>query len=1025
MTSRVQTTALQPDTSAAPHLANVVQRSCGCGGPTGMTDSCESCAANDLAGTRVQAKLVVGPVNDPFEQEADRVADHVMRMPDTEIPTTSENDPGPVIQRACSSCEDEEKMQRQPEDDEEESIQGKREGGGSGGGAVSSKQSAEIESIKTGGEPLRPANRNFFEQRFGHDFSNVRIHSDDRAAQSAKGINAQAYTTGQHIVFGAGHYSPDTHAGQKLLAHELTHVIQQGSGVSRRVQRSTKFVKPAPKYSINPAEQIGANKIPEADLFMGQTHFLLNGQSFTNATDATMQKALKKPGIAHTNTTIPQGGSGKTVPGFECWFDKVEENVGSYEMNLPTNDTWKFITDKKNIGARFPSLKPCKNGFGDVTFVVRGDPDVKTVRDRVAAHEKKHAEDDEAVFNDLVVSWDKDITTAFKDKTKAKAPTLPICEQSIYLFGGKNHNPNDLVSNVAHQIVAKATDFHSKPAGAKPETKPDPPESDCNVQKARTGYDLGSASLLSTPADLIAQARYPTTEERKQVKEIFNPQQAAAEEKGSAAVEEVKKPDEFRTEMKDCMKDYIDAVVPGAKALEASSVSLDLPMVQGMADVAQKEVEKFFKPYLKAAVYSADEKKRLDNFKLRDEIHTVSEKHPEATEIACNWLSTRMADACGAKLGDHNVLASIVTAKGSCDPSAKKTATAVTPAGERDQALFQSVRDEILAARKSDLETIVKFQSSFEVKGTSFIQEKIKPEKKDTGNMTMRRGRWDAFGTIIHEMLHAIAHEKFREAIKGVEKQGIGIEGFAEYFARMVYNDVRTRAEKDDALRTSIEGVTEPFDIDLAPDRGGATYGKYVDAVEQIKTDIAGNEESLRVAYFMGKVEYIGLGGWNEKDAERNDALRYPANTLGFGALLLDGPRGLFTVNYARFVIGRGKPFQVGIGPQIYYLSPGEHKEGDVLVPEGHRLGVGGRAMLQYSWPNFYIRGSFGAGVSATFDEPFDQSVRVDLIPGAEVGARIGWARIGLGTQILIPVGGPVGEKTVKAGGLLGVSADF
>jgi len=1019
MTSRVQTTALHQDTSAASHLAKVVQRSCACGESAGMTDSCESCAANELAGTRVQAKLVVGPVNDPYEQEADRVADHVMRMPDTDVATTKENDPGPVIQRACNDCEDEEKMQRQPEDDEEESIQAKRESGPMGG-EVSAKQTAEIESIKTGGEPLRPASRNFFEQRFGHDFSNVRIHSDDRASQSAKGINAHAYTTGQHIIFGAGHYSPDTHTGQKLLAHELTHVIQQGSGASRSVQRSTKFVKPAPNYSVNPAEQIGANQIKDADLFLGQTHFLLNGQSFTGASNATMQNALKKPGIAHADTTIPVGQAGKTVPGFECWFDKVQENVGSYEMNLLTNGTWKFITDKKNVGGRFPSLKPCKDGFGDVTFVVRGDPNDKTVRDKVAAHEKKHADDDEAVFNDLVVNWDKEITTSYNNKTKAKAPTLPICEQSVYLLNGKNNNPDRLVTDVAQQIVAKADDFHTKPAGAKPNTKPDPPASDCNVQKARVGYDQVAF------ADPTKQARYPTAEERKQVKEIFDPQQAAAEEKGSATVEEVKKPDEFRSEMKDCMKDYIDKVVPGAKEREASSVSLDLPMIQGMADVAQQEVEKFFKPYLKAAVYTPDEKKRLDNFKLRDEIHLVSDEHPKATEIACNWLSTRMADACGTKLGDFNVMASVVTAKGSCDPSAKTSTSTTAPAGERDQALFQSVRDEILAARKSDLESIVKFQSSFEAKGQSFIQEKIKPEKKDTGNMTMRRGRWDAFGTIIHEMLHAVAHEKFRQAIKGVEIQGIGIEGFAEYFARIVYNDVRTRAEKDDALRTSIEGVNEPFDIDLAPDRSGATYGKYVDAVEQIKTDIAGNEESLRVAYFMGKVEYIGLGGWNEKDAEHNEELRHPANTLGFGALLIDGPRGLFTVNYARFIVGRGKPFQVGIGPQIYYLSPGEHKEGDVTVPETSRLGVGARAMLQYSWPNFYIRGSFGAGASATFDKPFEQSVRLDLIPGAEAGVRVGWARIGLGTQILIPVvGGPVGEKTVKAGGLLGVSADF
>jgi hypothetical protein len=67
------------------------------------------------------------------------------------------------------------------------------------------------------------------EPRFGHDFSQVRIHTDARAAESAMAVNAQAYTVGRDIVFGGGHFTPQTSHGQKLLAHELTHVMQQGS----------------------------------------------------------------------------------------------------------------------------------------------------------------------------------------------------------------------------------------------------------------------------------------------------------------------------------------------------------------------------------------------------------------------------------------------------------------------------------------------------------------------------------------------------------------------------------------------------------------------------------------------------------------------------------------------------------------------------------------------------------------------------------------------------------------------------
>ena len=507
MTSRVQTTAVQQDTSAAPHLAKVVQRSCACGESAGMTDSCESCNANNLAGTRVQAKLVVGPVDDPYEQEADRVADHVMRMPDTDIATTSEDDPGPVIQRACTDCDDEEKLQRQPEeDDEEESIQAKRESGPTGG-EVSAQQTTEIESIKAGGEPLRPASRNFFEQRFGHSFSNVRVHSDERAAQSARGINAQAYTTGQHIIFGAGHYSPDTQAGQKLLAHELTHVIQQGGGASRGIQRKATWVPPAtPKEAINPAEQLADKKIKTPDLHLGQTNFLLNGQPFTGATPENMLKALKTPGIAYGETTIPVGGppdagtgsgsgsgsgSGakqKTVPGFECWIDSVPDNVGTNEVKVLTQGTWKKTTDKTNVGARFPSLKACVNGFGDVNFVVRGDPDDDTVRDRVKEHEKQHSKDNEKVFSDLVVAWDKELTKAQQDKTKPKAPQKPICEHLLYTHRTTSGSPKNLVANIVGQINKKGSDFHDTAAGKKPEAKPEKPDSDCNFPKARVFY---------------------------------------------------------------------------------------------------------------------------------------------------------------------------------------------------------------------------------------------------------------------------------------------------------------------------------------------------------------------------------------------------------------------------------------------------------------------------------------------------------------------------------------------------------
>ena len=87
--------------------------------------------------------------------------------------------------------------------------------------------------LGTAGQPLDAATRSFFAARFGHDFANVRVHADAAAAESAHSVHALAYTVGRDIVFGAGQYAPSTSAGRRLIAHELTHVVQQSGGALR------------------------------------------------------------------------------------------------------------------------------------------------------------------------------------------------------------------------------------------------------------------------------------------------------------------------------------------------------------------------------------------------------------------------------------------------------------------------------------------------------------------------------------------------------------------------------------------------------------------------------------------------------------------------------------------------------------------------------------------------------------------------------------------------------------------------
>src|SRR5215813_14017218 len=175
----------------------------------------------------LQAKLTVSRPDDVYEQKADRAADEVMRIPEPthdRAPLDGSGAP-PRIQRLCAECEEE--MQRKAAvEDEEPRVQAKREGAGLEDGAAAI--SRYVDSLSGRGEPLAPSTRAFMEPRFGVDFSAVRIHADAAADRSAAHINSLAYTTGPHVIFRAGRYDPASQAGRRLLAHELTHVVQQG-----------------------------------------------------------------------------------------------------------------------------------------------------------------------------------------------------------------------------------------------------------------------------------------------------------------------------------------------------------------------------------------------------------------------------------------------------------------------------------------------------------------------------------------------------------------------------------------------------------------------------------------------------------------------------------------------------------------------------------------------------------------------------------------------------------------------------
>lgn len=215
----------------------------------------------------LQAKLTVNTPGDAHEREADRVADQVLRMPEPEG-----RQKAPSVQRMCVGCEEEEaKVQRMlPEesDDEEQQLQAKEAAGATP--AVSRRTEAWIAAMRGGGRPLSDPVRSYFEPRFGRDLSMVRLHTGADATAAAHDVHARAFTVGSDIAFAPGELQPESSEGKRLLAHELTHTVQQRAAPEPSVARQDEGgggtgTAPAPTSPWKSGSQCGRNNRENTD----------------------------------------------------------------------------------------------------------------------------------------------------------------------------------------------------------------------------------------------------------------------------------------------------------------------------------------------------------------------------------------------------------------------------------------------------------------------------------------------------------------------------------------------------------------------------------------------------------------------------------------------------------------------------------------------------------------------------------------------------------------------------------------
>jgi hypothetical protein len=271
---RLQTTANKPLQSAGASL--FLQRKCACGGAaSGLTGECEECSNKKIVG--LQTKLQINEPGDVYEQEADRVAEQVLAKP------AGPNLSGapPRIQRLSRSSR----------------------------GQISAAPASVDRVLANPGRPLEPALRRDMEQRFGHDFSRVRVHTDAAAAASARHIDAHAYTAGTDMVFATDRFAPGTNQGRRLLAHELTHVVQQTSDAGRSARRA----------GIVQREESEFSPIPEPKDLIWAHYFEMKADNF----DGIVARLLLVLAV-HSNPAAY----------LQDFFEAANENISQWEDNI-------------------------------------------------------------------------------------------------------------------------------------------------------------------------------------------------------------------------------------------------------------------------------------------------------------------------------------------------------------------------------------------------------------------------------------------------------------------------------------------------------------------------------------------------------------------------------------------------------------------------------------------------------------------------------------------------------------------
>ena len=393
----------------------------------------------------IQAKMIVGQVNDRYEQEADRIAAAVVQQ--IHAPGVATPD-GQAVQRSL----EEDKIRMKPmkylqreamEEDDELQMKPMAKFVGTEGGEVSADFESEINLARGGGQPLAPELQMQMGLAMGADFSRVRVHTDERADGLNRAVGARAFTTGQDLFFREGAYQPGSRGGQELIAHELSHVVQQSeTGIQQTSRQPTTMVQryENDKFQMtNPVPRNGRLEatVTQTSLWDDRSTYTIHTSHQKHLISSYRQQAVTAHNSGDLNTnTIWVGNDQQFNQGFNDFVTLVMEYIMRHGNKPPAN--WRTFLKDPNFET---------DGAGD-DYNVHSYP-VDGSQIEILTNDEYEAMKDVAKAFYQTVPYNQGLYSGVVNRTRNNDPNVIKVIQVLGL------TPQQVINNVEYNIETK------------------------------------------------------------------------------------------------------------------------------------------------------------------------------------------------------------------------------------------------------------------------------------------------------------------------------------------------------------------------------------------------------------------------------------------------------------------------------------------------------------------------------------------------------------------------------------------